>query len=52
LDIENLEMLINIYKNCLNDVHVSTLESMKQFMETKEALMDENEHVIDKMQRK
>jgi hypothetical protein len=52
LDRENLEMFINIYKNCLNDVHVSTLESIKQFMEMKEALMHENEDVIDKMQRK
>ncbi len=42
-------MLINIYKNWLNDVHDSTLESMKQFMEMKEALMDENEDVIDKI---
>ncbi len=43
-------MLINIYKNCLNDVHVSTLEFMKQFMEMKEVIMDENENVIDKIE--
>lgn len=43
-------MLINIYKKCLNDVHVNTLESMKQFMEMKETLMDENEDVIYKIE--
>ncbi len=42
-------MLINIYKNWLNDVHVNTLESMKQFIEMKESSMDENEDVIDKI---
>jgi hypothetical protein len=40
---------MNIYKNWLNDVHVSTLESMKQSMEIKEASMDENEDVIHKI---
>jgi hypothetical protein len=42
-------MVININKNWLNDIHVSTLESIKQFMEMKEALMDANEDVIDKI---
>jgi hypothetical protein len=49
LDIENLEMFINIYKNWLNDVHVNTLESMKRFMEMKKTLVDESEDVIDKI---
>ncbi len=49
MDIENLEMFINIYKNWLNDVHVNTLESMKRFMEMKKTLVDESEDVIDKI---
>ncbi len=49
MDIKNLEMFINIYKNWLNDVHVNTLESMKRFMEMKKTLVDESEDVIDKI---
>jgi DNA polymerase II small subunit/DNA polymerase delta subunit B len=42
LGIKVLEMLINIYKVLfLNDVHVGSLGFVKQFMEMKEALMDE-----------
>jgi len=42
-------MVTNICNNWLDDVHVSTLESMNHFMEMKETLMDENEDVIDKI---
>lgn len=39
-------MLINIYKNWPSDAH----ESMKQFMEMKNDMMEENEKLIDKTQ--
>ncbi len=41
---ENLEMLISIYKNWPDDAH----EFMKQFMEMKNDMMEENEKLIDK----
>jgi hypothetical protein len=44
LGIEDLEMLISIYENWPNDAH----ESMKQFMEMKNDIMEENEELIDK----
>jgi hypothetical protein len=40
LGIKNLEMLKSIYKKWLNDVHVSDLGFMKQFMEIEENLME------------
>jgi len=43
---DNLKMLINIYNNWPNDVHVSGFSSMDKFMEMEETLMDENEEVI------
>ncbi len=43
---DNLEMLINIYKNWPNDVHVGDAPSIKKFMEMKETLMNENYDVI------
>jgi hypothetical protein len=43
---DNLEMLINIYKNWLNDVHVGDAPSIKKFMEMEETLMNENDDVI------
>jgi transcription elongation factor Elf1 len=45
LGIENLEMFISIYKNWLDDAH----ESMKQFIEMKNDMMEENEESIDKV---
>jgi hypothetical protein len=44
LGIENLEMLISIYMNWPDDAH----ESMKQFMEMKNDMMEENKELIDK----
>jgi hypothetical protein len=49
LCIDNIEMLINIYKNYLDDAHVGNLGSMKQFMEIEKALLDENKNVIKKI---
>jgi len=43
---DNLEMLINIYKNWLDDAHVGGSSSMDKFMEMEETLMDENEKFI------
>lgn len=40
LGIQTLEMLKNIYKKWLNDVCVSDLGFMKQFMEIEENLME------------
>jgi hypothetical protein len=40
LGINNLEMLINIYKNWSDDACVEGLASMKQFMDMEEALME------------
>ncbi len=49
LDIDNLEMQINIYKNWLNDAHVVALESMGQFMKMEAVLMEENNDLIKKV---
>jgi hypothetical protein len=49
LDIENLEILINIYKNWPDDACVGALASMGQFMQMEEALMEENEDLIEKV---
>jgi predicted XRE-type DNA-binding protein len=49
LGIEIFEMLISIYKNWPNDVHVEDMTSMKQFMDMKEALMKEIEGVIEQI---
>jgi hypothetical protein len=49
LGIENLEMLMNIYKNWLNDVLVGALASMGRFMEMEKALMEENKDLIEKV---
>jgi hypothetical protein len=49
LGINNIEMLINIYKNWSNDVRVEGLASMKQFMDMEEAFMEENESLIDQL---
>jgi hypothetical protein len=46
---DNLEMLISIYKIWLDDAWVWGLASMGQFMEMEEALMKENEELIDKL---
>jgi hypothetical protein len=43
---DNLEMLINIYKNWLDDACVGGSSSMDKFMEIEETLMDESEEVI------
>jgi hypothetical protein len=42
---DNLEMLIKIYKNWLDDACVGG-SSIDKFMEMEETLMDENEEVI------
>jgi transcription elongation factor Elf1 len=44
LGIEDLEMLISIYENWPDDAH----ESMKQFMEMNNDMMEENEKLNDK----
>jgi hypothetical protein len=49
LGIENIKMLISIYKNWLNDAHVCILGFMNQFMKMEEALLNKNEDVIDKI---
>ncbi len=49
LGIEMFLMLINIYKNWLNDAHLEGLASMKQFMNMKEALMEEKKGLIDQV---
>ncbi len=46
LGIDNLEMLVNIYKNWPDDACVGGFPFMEKFMEMKEILMDENEDVI------
>jgi len=43
---DNLEMLINIYKNWPDDARVNGFSSMDKFMEMKKTLMDENEKII------
>jgi len=43
-------MFINIYKNWLNDVQVGAFALMGQFMEMEEALMENNEELIDKLE--
>jgi len=43
---DNLEMLINIYKNWLDDARVGGFSFVDKFMEMEETLMDENEEVI------
>jgi hypothetical protein len=42
-------MLINIYKNQSDDARVEGLSSMKQFMDMEEALIEENEGLIDQV---
>ncbi len=42
-------MLICIYKNWPNDACVEDMASMKQFMDMEEALMEENEDVIEQI---
>jgi hypothetical protein len=42
-------MLISIYKNWPNDACVEDMTSMKQFIDMKEALMKENEDVIEQI---
>jgi hypothetical protein len=49
LGIENLEMLISIYKTWSNDARVEGLASMKQFMDMEKAFMEENESLIDQV---
>jgi hypothetical protein len=46
LGMENLEMLINIYKNWPKDARVRGCLSMLKFMEREETLMNKNEEVI------
>jgi hypothetical protein len=43
---DNLEMLINIYKKWPNDASVGGSSSMDKFMEMEKTLMNENEEVI------
>ncbi len=40
------EMLINIYKNWLDDTHVGGFPSMEKYMKMEETLKDENGYVI------
>jgi len=49
LGIKNLEMFISIYKNWPNDACVEGLASMEQFMDMKEAFMEQNEGFIDQV---
>lgn len=49
LGIENIEMLISIYKTWSNDARVEGLVSMKQLMDMEEAFMEENENLIDQV---
>jgi len=42
---ENLEILISIYKNCPEDARIGG-SPMQKFMKMEETLMDENEEVI------
>ncbi len=42
-------MFINIYKDSQDDNHVESLTSIGQFMDMDEALMEENEDLIDKV---
>jgi predicted transcriptional regulator YheO len=49
LGIKNLEMLICIYKNSPNDARVEDMASMKHFMNMEEALMEENEDVVEQI---
>jgi hypothetical protein len=42
-------MLINIYKNWPDDVHIGNFGFMKQFMEMEKAQMDKNEYRIEKI---
>ncbi len=46
LGINNFEMLLNIYKNWLDDACIGGYRSMKKFMEMEEILMDEMKDVI------
>ncbi len=48
LGIENLHMLVNIYKDWLDDAHVGTM-SMKNFMKIEGMLMQENDDDMDKI---
>jgi hypothetical protein len=43
LGMDNLEMLISIYKNWLYDAHLGGFSSMEKFMQREETLMNENE---------
>jgi hypothetical protein len=49
LGIENIEILISIYKTWSNDARVEGSTSMKQFMDMEEAFMEENESLIDQV---
>jgi hypothetical protein len=49
LGIENIKMLISIYKNWLNDAHVWSSGFMNQFMKMEEALSNKNEDVLIKL---
>jgi len=49
LAIENLEMLISIYKKWPTDACVEDMASTKQFIDMEEALMKENEDVIEQI---
>jgi hypothetical protein len=49
LGIKNLEMFISIYKNWPNHACVEGLASMEQFMDMEEALMEQNEGLIDQV---
>ncbi len=42
-------MLICIYKNSPNDARVEDMASMKHFMNMEEALMEENEDVVEQI---
>jgi len=48
LGIENLEMLVNIYKNWPDDAQPCTM-SMENFMEMEGMLMEENEDDMGKI---
>jgi len=48
LGIDYLEMLVNIYKNCSNDVWPCTM-SIENFMEMEGMLMEENEDDMGKI---
>ncbi len=50
LNMGNLEMFINMYKNWLDHTHIGGSPLMENFMEMEKTSMDENEDVIASLQ--